>query len=59
MLFRRFVIGRDENDKVNVIDDLTGEIIATFTYEWRAAKYADELTKEYVRKGEPVLIDKH
>ena len=56
MRFRRIVIERGENDKVNVIDNLTGETLATFNYEWRAVKYADELTREYKRNGEPVVI---
>ena len=58
MKSRRIVIVTNENGTVNVIDDLTGETIATFSYEWRAAKYADELTREYARKGEPILIEK-
>lgn len=59
MKCRRIGIVTNENGSVNVIDDLTGETLATFNYEWRAAKYADELTKEYKRKDEPILIDKH
>lgn len=55
-MIRRFTIDEKEPYSFDVIDQLTGEVLETFTHAWRAEKCVNRLTREAYEKGEPTIV---